>query len=164
MVQTITYKNHLAEKISNRFLLNSNKMSRLLIDLNPVVEKMVLMLLERCLAVHVYVLITQTKRTMDEQNALYSQGRSQPGKIVTKAKGGESYHNYGLALDFVPLDQNGHADWTDMDAFITIGNIAKEIGFEWGGDWKFTDLPHLQYTFGLTIADLKSGKEIPTNK
>jgi hypothetical protein len=44
------------------------------------------------------------RRTMEEQAALYAKGRTkQPGKIVTKAKPGQSYHNYGLAFDWVPL-------------------------------------------------------------
>src|ERR1043165_556102 len=51
---------------------------------------------------------TQTLRTFEEQNALYAQGRTKPGQIVTNAKGGQSYHNYGLAIDFALLiDKNG---------------------------------------------------------
>ena len=40
-----------------------------------------------------------TYRSFDEQNHLYAQGRTKPGKIVTYAKGGQSYHNFGLAFE-----------------------------------------------------------------
>lgn len=44
-----------------------------------------------------------TIRTFAEQEALYAQGRTKPGKVVTNAKAGMSYHNYGLAVDIVLL-------------------------------------------------------------
>jgi hypothetical protein len=63
------------------------------------------------------------RRTMEEQAALYAKGRTAGGRIVTKAKPGESYHNYGLAFDWVPLKQSGKnadlwiADWNNETAF-----------------------------------------------
>ncbi len=86
---------------------------------------------------------------------------------MTIAKGGQSYHNYGLAIDFAlkldngnvvwDLDRddnnNGEADWMEVVA------IAKDLGFEWGGDWtSFKDYPHLQMDFGLSIRELQYGK------
>ena len=111
-----------------------------------------------------------TLRTFAEQDALYAQGRSKPGKIVTNAKGGQSYHNYGLAIDIVLLvdkDKNGSfesAAWdakTDFDKdgksdWMEVVAIFKRHGWEWGGDWKFLDLPHFQKTFGKSIYDLKA--------
>ena len=70
------------------------------------------------------------RRTMEEQAALYSLGRSAPGRIVTKAKAGESYHNYGLAFDWVPLKPSPKdptlltIDWEDDTAF----RIGEHIG------------------------------------
>ena len=65
---------------------------------------------------------SHTLRTFKEQDDLYSQGRTRPGKIVTNAKGGDSYHNYGLAIDIVLLvDRDGNgtfesASWeTNVD-------------------------------------------------
>lgn len=105
-------------------------------------------------------------RTFEEQEALYAQGRTAIGKIVTNARGGQSWHNYGLACDFVPdgsldkpgiqwswdtkLDANadGHNDWTQF------GELAEWIGLKWGGRWKrFPDLPHVEYDSGLTITE-----------
>lgn len=109
-----------------------------------------------------------TLRTFKEQDDLYAIGRTKPGKIVTNAKGGQSYHNYGLAFDIVLLvdkDKNGtfeSASWetnVDFDGdgkadWKEIVNIAKQYGWEWGGDWKFTDMPHFQKTSGYSVKQL----------
>lgn len=99
------------------------------------------------------VRFSYTLRTFAEQDALFKQ-RPQ----VTKAKGGQSYHNYGLALDIVLLkdtdnngtfetaswetkvdfDGDGKADWKE------IVDIFKAHGWEWGGEWQFKDDPHFQ--------------------
>jgi peptidoglycan L-alanyl-D-glutamate endopeptidase CwlK len=112
---------------------------------------------------------SHTFRSNAEQDALYAIGRTKAGKIVTNAKGGNSYHNYGMAIDIVLLvdkdkngsfesaswetnvdfDGDGRADWRE------IVDIFKRYGWEWGGDWKFSDKPHFQKTNGLTIAQLK---------
>jgi peptidoglycan L-alanyl-D-glutamate endopeptidase CwlK len=111
-----------------------------------------------------------TLRTFAEQDVLYAQGRSKPGKVVTNAKGGQSYHNYGLAIDIVLLvdkDKNGSfetASWdvkTDFDKdakadWMEIVQIFKRYGYEWGGDWKFKDDPHFQKSFGKSIYELRA--------
>jgi peptidoglycan L-alanyl-D-glutamate endopeptidase CwlK len=50
--------------------------------------------------------LTSGYRSKKEQNELYAQGRSKPGQVVTNAKAGQSYHNYGLAVDFVIIHKN----------------------------------------------------------
>jgi peptidoglycan L-alanyl-D-glutamate endopeptidase CwlK len=109
-----------------------------------------------------------TLRTFAEQDALYAQGRTTPGKVVTKARGGQSWHNYGLAIDIVLLvdgDGNGTYETASYDTKKDFDNdrvadweeivfIFKLHGWEWGGDWaSFKDTPHFQKTFGLTIAE-----------
>jgi peptidoglycan L-alanyl-D-glutamate endopeptidase CwlK len=117
-----------------------------------------------------------TTRTNEEQNELFAQGRTKlfdkNGKrlgIVTKAKGGQSIHNYHLAFDIVLLlDKNGDgvfesASWDtildfDKDGisdWMEVTNYFKSIGFVWGGDWKFKDAPHFEMTFGHTWRTLK---------
>ena len=105
-----------------------------------------------------------TLRTNKEQDLLYAKRPK-----VTNAKGGESFHNYGLAIDIVLLkDKNGDgtfesASWEtniDFDGdgvadWQEIVKIFKSYGWEWGGDWKFTDMPHFQKTFGLSIKQLQ---------
>ena len=104
-----------------------------------------------------------TTRTFAEQDALYAKRPK-----VTNAKGGQSYHNYGLAFDIVLLidkDKNGSfesASWetnVDFDGdgkadWQEVVTIAKQYGWEWGGDWKFTDAPHFQKTFGYSVNQL----------
>ncbi|MDD3793830.1 MAG: M15 family metallopeptidase [Candidatus Gracilibacteria bacterium] len=98
--------------------------------------------------------VAQAMRTIDEQNNLYNQGRTSPGNIVTSVKGGDSYHNYGLAFDIVEIDKNGKVNY-DFDRN-KVSKIGKEIGFEWGGDWKKSiDKPHFQKTYGFTTNELK---------
>jgi len=107
--------------------------------------------------------ISQGLRTIEEQNALYAQGRTKPGKVVTNAKGGSSYHNYGLAVDFV-LIIDGKASWgmkEDWDGdkvadWMEVVEVFHKYGWEWGGNWKsLKDYPHFQKTFGYSIGDLK---------
>lgn len=105
--------------------------------------------------VHPYV--DQTMRTFAESDALYQQGRTKPGPIVTQAKAGQSWHNYGLALDF-HLQINGKDVWDEKNPnWMVVVNIFKAHGFTWGGDWKsFKDYPHLEYKGGNTLASLQA--------
>lgn len=98
--------------------------------------------------------VTSALRNYAEQTTLYAQGRTAPGNIVTNAKAGESSHNFGTAIDVVPI-VNGVAQW-DTD-WTKIAEIGKSVGFSWGGDWKsFKDKPHFEMNFGNTLAQLKS--------
>jgi len=73
---------------------------------------------------------------------------------VTKARGGQSYHNFGLAFDIVILDSIGKATWdTTHPGWKVSADIGKSLGLEWGGDWTgFKDIPHFQYTGGVSLA------------
>lgn len=139
-------------------------------DLHPVVQKNKDVLIKQAADKGIRVMITDGFRSIQDQNQLYDIGRTVDGQIVTHAKGGESYHNFGLAVDFALLNQDGKAIWdTEYDGngngksdWIEVVRMAKELGFEWGGDWKhFKDYPHLEMRFGLTINELKRGKRPP---
>jgi len=99
--------------------------------------------------------VTYGLRTIAEQNALYAQGRTTAGKIVTNAKGGQSYHNYGLAIDVVEMKGNT-ANW-NFD-YSLLKPIADKHGIVWGGTWKFVDKPHFQIDLGFSISQLKTKK------
>jgi len=110
------------------------------------------------------LLVTSTYRDIESQNALYAQGRSLPGPKVTNAKGGDSFHNYKVAFDVVPL-RNGKPVWntTGLDAALweKIGQIGESFGLEWAGRWKnLKEMAHFQYTNGLKLSDFKAGKTI----
>lgn len=100
------------------------------------------------------VRIVQGLRTIAEQDALYAQGRTKPGPIVTKAKGGSSFHNFGLAIDGVIMVGKDivwdHPLWPEVVA------AFKAKGWGWGGDFKsIVDKPHLEKTFGKKPAQLR---------
>ncbi|MCD9188257.1 MAG: peptidoglycan-binding protein [Pyrinomonadaceae bacterium] len=97
------------------------------------------------------VVVTDGLRTFDEQNKLFAKGRTAPGQIVTKARGGQSNHNYGLAVDLCPFE-NGRLNYDNLQNFNLIGREAKKLGLEWGGDWKFTDKPHVQLK-GMSVKE-----------
>lgn len=96
--------------------------------------------------------VVQGLRTFAEQDALFAQGRSRPGGVVTRARGGYSNHNYGAAADLCLFVQ-GIPDWNNNLAFMQLGIAAANAGLKWGGDWgKFVDKPHIEM-LALTLAE-----------
>lgn len=132
--------------------------------LHPAIRNEVLEVTIACYHKNVPIRIVQGLRTFAEQDAIYAQGRTLPGKIVTNAKGGDSWHNYGLAPDFCLLRQGNQISWNreeDLDHdgqkdWHEVVDLFLSKGFEWGGNWtSFPDYPHLQKTLGLTIRKAK---------
>lgn len=104
------------------------------------------------------VMVFQGFRSKAEQDYLYAQGRTRPGSIITNAKGGYSFHNYGVAVDIVFIE-NGRASWGEHHPWNILGQIGKKHGFLWGGDWVgFKDRPHLEMPLGYTLYDFLSNK------
>ena len=120
---------------------------------NPLLAERGRTMLDRCAQAGLELLVTQGLRTWVEQDALFAQGRTAPGKIVTNARGGESYHNFGLAFDILVLDAMGKAEWDPAHpGWDQAATVGKSLGLEWGGDWlTIKDRPHFQYTGGLSL-------------
>ena len=136
-------------------MINSRKIE----DLHPYVAKLCRAFVAACKKDGIDVLITSTWRDNAAQNALYAQGRTKPGKKVTNAKAGSSFHNYKLAFDFVPI-VNGKAQWNDLATFKRAGAIGERLGLDWAGRWvSFKELAHLQWSGGLSLAQLRAGKK-----
>jgi peptidoglycan L-alanyl-D-glutamate endopeptidase CwlK len=126
----------------------------------------------------VHPFITETLRSFERSDALFKQphdGKDNDGdgKIdeadehVTNAPGGSSYHNYGLALDFVIL-VNDKQQWVEDKNWMIVVDCFKKRGFTWGGDWtgKFRDAPHLEKRFGYnwrTLLALHNAKHVDEN-
>lgn len=138
-------------------MINSRKLE----DLLPQVRSRVEAFLKAADDAGIDLLVTSTYRDNASQDALYAQGRTAPGKVVTNAKAGQSYHNFRCAVDVVPL-RNGKPVWDTKDlVWQTVGRLGKAAGLEWAGDWKrFKEFPHFQYTGGLTLAQLQQGAKI----
>lgn len=113
------------------------------------------------------IIVTQALRTWAEQDTLYAKGRARqpdgrwdivsPAQIVTKAKGGESWHNFAMAFDIAILEDDESICWDANDErYKTCGAIGRSIGLEWGGDWaKFRDVPHFQWPTELSLAECR---------
>ncbi len=135
--------------------------SRSLDDLLPPVKARAEKFLAACKAQGIDVLIYCTHRDHDEQNELYAQGRTKPGKIVTNARGGDSLHNHRAAFDFVPM-VGGKPAWNDAALYRRCGAIAESVGLEWAGRWtgSLKETAHCQYTGGKSLAAIKAGAVI----
>lgn len=96
-------------------------------------------------------------RSFEEQSALYAKGRTAGGRIVTKARAGESYHNYGLAFDWVPVKASAKdpqlyfADWENETAY----KVGEQCGHTFGLAAISWETGHLQ------ASEFKTWREIP---
>lgn len=100
----------------------------------------------------IYIRVTAGLRTVEEQDSLYAQGRTSPGQVVTNARGGQSYHNFGMAVDCIPsvndVNLPYEPDWNDSHpAWKRMIELAEAAGLNCGADWvHFKDMPHFQLT------------------
>jgi peptidoglycan L-alanyl-D-glutamate endopeptidase CwlK len=145
--------------------------SRSLDDLNPHVKLLAETLLKRAAAAGIPLTVICTLRSMDEQAALYAQGRTRPGPIVTYARPGYSFHNFGLALDVVPTRLITLKNWGETPDYREearaiwdqLGSIGVDAGFVWGGDFTtLKDRPHFEWSGGLSLAQLRAGARPPS--
>lgn len=94
-------------------------------------------------------------RTFDQQDQIYAQGRTQSGPIVTYARAGESFHNFGCGADSCFLGIDPYLNQATRGAFLwsEFGRYAKSFGLVWGGDWHppKQDRPHVELAYGLTL-------------
>ena len=111
---------------------------------HPRLQEAFQQLLAKCSARGLTVGLGECFRTVAEQDALYAQGRTEPGSIVTYAKGSSyaSQHQWGIAFDFYRND--GKGAYNDSDHFFRrVGEVGKSLGLGWGGDWtSIVDKPH----------------------
>lgn len=136
--------------------------SRKLTDLNPKVQQMAEAHIAACHAAGIDLLVTCTYRDNEEQDRLYAQGRTTPGGKVTNAKGGQSFHNYRVAYDVVPMRFGkpvwGTAKPEDKAMWLKVGELGVAVGLEWAGNWKtFKEYPHFQFTGGHTLLHFQAG-------
>jgi LysM repeat protein len=121
----------------------------------PVLADRGLKLVQRCREAGVRIQVDGSLRTWAQQDALYASGRTKSGKVVTNARGGQSFHNFGLAFDILLLDASGKVTWDGQHPGWRIaGRAGVAVGLLWGGDWKgFKDLPHFEIRGQLSLAD-----------
>ncbi len=137
--------------------------------LHPSVREEVTAIINECnerLTGRDQVRIAQGLRTNQEQDALYKQIPK-----VTNAKGGQSVHNYGFAVDIVLIVDNKTASWSTTQDFdndrkadwMECVEVFKQHGWLWGGDWtSFKDYPHFEksgYSDWKKLIKMKKGTD-----
>jgi RHS repeat-associated protein len=98
-------------------------------------------------------------RDYAQQEEKHAQGRTTPGRIVSHARAGESFHNFGLAYDIGIRDQLGRYEKDGSDPrYGTAGFSGELIGLEWGGRWRGRrfDPSHFQYRGGRSLHEVRS--------
>lgn len=133
-------------------------------DLHPKVAELCRLFLSKCKIERIDVLVTSTYRDHESQEALYAQGRTKPGMLVTNAKGGYSFHNWRVAFDVV-LMNHGKPVWDTQKEngllWKKMGAIGEAIGLEWAGRWShFPEFAHFQYTNGKDLAYFQNGHSL----
>lgn len=137
--------------------------------LHPKVRDEVTLIISECdkaLTGRAKIRITQGLRTFEEQNELYNKRPK-----VTNAKGGQSVHNYGFAVDICLIIDGKEVSWDTVKDWdgdrISDWNecvaVFKKHGWAWGGDWTaFKDLPHFDkigFNQWRVLSTKKMGKD-----
>ena len=130
--------------------LNQERVGQLL----PAVRAKALELLNAAETRGMPLLITGAYRSPEEQARLYAQGRTAPGKRVTNAQPGQSWHNHRAAFDVVFL-REGVADW--RGPWEHLGQLGQSLGLIWGGAFVgLVDRPHFEYHPGLQLKSART--------
>lgn len=123
-------------------LLKNNYSIKLIYGLNANFREKVMNFIIESEKEGIKLVILSGHRTFKEQDRLYSKGRTTNGRIVTYVKGGESYHNFGKAIDVIEVDNEKllykNKNWNK------IGEIGERCGLKWGGRWRMRDNFHFQ--------------------
>jgi hypothetical protein len=130
-------------------------------SLHPYFRDRVVDLIRACKAQGIELAVVESFRTHAKQSEYFGMGRK-----YTRSKGGKSKHQYGLAVDVVPI-VNGVAQWENDRLWRRVGVIGERMGLRWGGRWKVPyDPAHFEWTDGTTTAHLSKGAfpAIPRSK
>jgi peptidoglycan L-alanyl-D-glutamate endopeptidase CwlK len=125
-------------------------------SLQPRAQEAARRFLTRLLDAGISARLLSGTRTYAEQEALYRKGRfGNPPPRVTKARGGQSNHNFGLAWD-IGIFRDG-AYVTALTPYREAAEFGVSPELEWGGHWKtFVDLPHYQLKTGNAVAVVRA--------
>jgi hypothetical protein len=121
-------------------------------SLHPYFRDRVSKLIANCKAKGIELAIVESFRTHAKQSEYYKMG-----KKYTRSAGGKSKHQYGLAVDVVPM-VNGEAQWENINLWKKVGVEGEKLGLRWGGRWKSPyDPAHFEWSGGLTTTHLAAG-------
>lgn len=129
-------------------------------NLLPEVQPLARTLVHMATKAGITIKVISGLRTYAEQDALYAQGRTKPGHIVTNAKAGFSNHNFGLAFDIGIFQGNSYIE--ESPDYKKVGAMGVSLGFTWGGNWlSIQDEPHFElrplWATNLSESDMLAG-------
>lgn len=120
--------------------------------LHPFFRDRIVELIKNCKEKGIELAIVETYRTHAKQNEYKGMG-----KKYTNSAGGKSKHQYGLAVDVVPI-VDSVAVWDNAALWRKVGLMGEKLGLRWGGRWKKPyDPGHFEWTGGLTSSHLSHG-------
>lgn len=122
--------------------------------LHPIFAGLVRRLLEKAAVAGLVVDVFEGYRSFARSDEL-----AQRNAKVSNAKGGTSWHNYGLAVDVVFKDKKGAWSWAEENDWNLLGKCGKSVGLIWGGNTlrggdfeKMDDRPHFEWHPGFDIS------------
>ena len=120
-----------------------DRSEKIIATLLPEVQPYARALVKKAAQHGITIKILSGLRTYEEQNELFAQGRTKPGRTVTNARAGFSNHNFGIAFDIGIFEGTKYID--ESPTYKAIGILGMDLGLEWGGNWKtIVDQPHFQ--------------------
>jgi len=124
-------------------------------SLHPYFRDQIIKLIKICKSKGITLAVVESFRTSSKQNEYKSMGEK-----YTRSKGGRSKHQYGLAIDVVPI-VSGEAQWHNKALWKRVGVVGEQLGLRWGGRWRHLyDPGHFEWTGGLSMLQLANG-ELP---
>jgi hypothetical protein len=121
--------------------------------LHPYFRDKVIELIRICKTKGIELAVVETFRTHAKQHEYKTMGRK-----FTRSGAGRSKHQYGLAVDVVPI-VNGEAEWHNNALWRRVGIVGERLGLRWGGRWRsMFDPGHFEWTGGLNSIELSQGK------
>lgn len=121
-------------------------------SLHPYFRDRITELVEVCKKQGIELAVVESYRTHAKQAEYFGMGRK-----YTRSKGGNSKHQYGLAVDVVPI-VDGNAVWEDHALWRKIGVNGERLGLRWGGRWRAPyDPAHFEWSGGITTTQLAKG-------
>jgi hypothetical protein len=120
--------------------------------LHPYFRDRIIQLIAMARAKGIELAVVESYRTRAKQAEYKSMGRK-----FTRSGAGSSKHQYGLAVDVVPI-VNGQAEWHNIALWRKVGVMGERLGLRWGGRWRHPyDPGHFEWTSGLNSTELAHG-------
>ena len=123
-------------------------------SLHPYFRDRIYQLINNCRAKGIELAVVESYRTHAKQSEYFHMGRK-----YTRSAGGKSKHQYGLAVDVVPI-KDSVAIWDNVALWKKIGAEGEKLGLRWGGRWRSPyDPAHFEWSGGLTTIHLSTGMQ-----